>query len=158
MSTSVPNQPLSRARTALCWLYYIIAGVALVGTWRQNIAFMADRNVDFFTGFAAFWPALLANRATISITVDIFVFGLAAMVWMVLEARRLQLRGVWLYILFSFLIAISVTFPLFLAAREHRLAAMGASDTEPAASLGDKIGLALFGIGILIFTVYCTLR
>jgi len=139
-------------------LYYAIAGVALVGTWRQNLAFMADTHADLFTGFAAFWPALLVSRPTISITVDIFLFGLAVIVWMVLEARRLEMRGVWLYILFSFLIAISVTVPLFLAARERKLAALGATDTEPAASLGDKLGLTLLGVGTLIFSVYCTLR
>jgi hypothetical protein len=34
----------------------------------------------------------------------------------------LQIRGVWLYIALSFLVAISVTFPLFLIARQRRLA------------------------------------
>jgi small-conductance mechanosensitive channel len=119
---------------------------------------MAEAHVDFFTGFAAFWPALLVSRPTISITVDIFLFVLAAVIWMVLEARRLQMRWVWLYVLFAIVIAVSVTFPLFLAARERKLAALGATDTEPAPALRDKLGLTLLGVGTLIFSVYCTLR
>jgi hypothetical protein len=151
---------MSRARTLLCTLYYAIAAIALIGTWRQNIAFMAERGTDFAHGFAVFWPALLVNRATISITVDLFLFVLAASVWMVLEARRLGVRFVWLYILFAILIAISVTFPLFLAARERRLAALGSGskDTELALGIGDKIGLAALTIFTVAFTAWCTLR
>ena len=149
---------MSKSRRALCAIYVALAILALVGTWRQNIAFMDEAGTGFFEGFAAFWPALLVNRATTSITIDIFVFGLAALVWMVLEARRLQIRGVWLYFVFGLLVAISVTFPLFLAARERRLAALGATDTEPAPSTSDTIGVALVGLAITGFTIWCTLR
>ena len=40
---------------------------------------------------------------------------------MVIEARRLGVKYVWAYIIGGFVIAISVTFPLFLLARELRL-------------------------------------
>ena len=40
---------------------------------------------------------------------------------MVIEARKHGVKYVWAYILGGFLIAISVTFPLFLLARELRL-------------------------------------
>ncbi len=36
---------------------------------------------------------------------------------MVIEGRRLEIRYVWLYIVLSALVAISVTFPLFLLVR-----------------------------------------
>jgi hypothetical protein len=77
---------------------------------------------------------------------------------MVLEARRLAVRGVWLYVVFGLLIAISVTFPLFLAARERRLAALAATDTEPHPSPSDTLGLAVFGLPIVAFAIWCTLR
>jgi hypothetical protein len=149
---------MSKSRRALCAIYIAVAILALIGTWRQNLAFMADKGVGFFEGFAAFWTALLVNRATISITVDLFVFGLAALLWMVLEARRLGMRGVWLYFIFGLVIAISVTFPLFLAARERRLAALGATDTEPAPSTSDLGGLVVVGLAITALVVWCTLR
>jgi hypothetical protein len=40
---------------------------------------------------------------------------------MVIEARKHQVKFVWVYILGGALVAISVTFPLFLIARELRL-------------------------------------
>jgi len=154
---------MSSARRTLCGLYLAIAVVALIATWRQNLAFMAESGASGVQGFVEFWPALLVNRPTVSITVDIFLFALAAVVWMVLEARRLQVRMVWLYVLFGITIAISVTFPLFLIARERRLAALEAAATlsatnEPAPSTGDKLGIAFFTIATFAFAAWCTLR
>ena len=51
----------------------------------------------------------------------------AAFVWMVVEARRLGIRFVWAYIGLSLLVAVSVMFPLFLLARQRRLAALAPS-------------------------------
>jgi hypothetical protein len=149
---------MSKARSTLCAVYVGLALLALVSTWRQNIAFIADTGGGFVEGFTAFWLALFVNRATTSITIDIFLFGAAAVIWMVLEARRLAVRGVWLYVVFGLLIAISVTFPLFLAARERRLAALAATDTEPHPSPSDTLGLAVFGLPIVAFAIWCTLR
>jgi hypothetical protein len=147
---------MTRTRSLLCTLYYAIAVVALIATWRQNLAFTAGRQESIAAGFASFWPALLANRATISITVDLFMFALAGVIWMLLEARRLQIRFVWLYVIFGMLVAISVTFPLFLAARERRLAVLGES-TEARLSLADLVPLCVLGLGTLALVVYCTL-
>jgi len=149
---------MSSARRLLCGVYVAVAVLALIGTWRQNIAFMQESGLGFFDGFAAFWPALLVNRATVSITVDLFLLGLAAVIWMVLEARRLQIKHVWLYVLFSMTVAISVTFPLFLVARERRLASHAAVTTEPTPSMSDKVGLGLFAAGIVAFTAWCTFQ
>jgi len=65
----------------------------------------------------------MVNPAAASLSIDLAFFGLAAVIWMVVEARRLQIPWVWAYVVLSFLIAISVTFPLFLIARQRRLAA-----------------------------------
>jgi hypothetical protein len=56
---------------------------------------------------------------------------------------------VWAYIVFGFLIAISVTFPLFMIAREFRLAAI--SDPGGAWSMKavDLIGLAVVAAVVL---------
>lgn len=147
---------MTSSRKILCGVYVAIALVALVGTWRQNLAFMADKTT--VSGFGEFWVALLVNRATISITVDIFMFGLAAFVWMVLEARRLGMRFVWLYFVFSMLVAVSVAYPVFLFMRERRLAELGRADTEPAPAPSDTIGLGLLGLAFVGFTVWCTVR
>lgn len=102
-------------RRILCGVYAAIAAVALIATWSQNIAHM--RGGGSFPG--GFLQDLTANAATRSITADIALFFLAAAVFMVFEARRLGIRYVWAYIIGGMLIAISVTFPLFLIARER---------------------------------------
>lgn len=139
-------------------IYLAIAALALVATWRQNIAFIAENDGGFAAGLVDFWPALLANRATTSLTVDIFLFGLAAVVWMVVEARRLEIRLVWVYVLLSFAIAISVTVPLFLAARERRLDALGEASGKRRLRPGDLAGLAVLGGAIVLFSLYSLVR
>ncbi len=104
------------SRKLLCTVYTAIALVALIATWSQNILFF--RGGGEFLGF---WEATKANPASRSITVDIALLLLAVAILMVIEARRLGVKYVWAYILGGFLIAISVTFPLFLLARELRL-------------------------------------
>lgn len=149
---------MSTARRRLCFFYYALSIVAIVATWRQNLAFGGELGVGPVELFRKFWPALFANRATTSITLDIFLLTLVCVIWMVLEARRLRIRGVWLYVVFAILVAISVTFPLFLAARERRLAAVEAASTEPSPAPSDMIGLAVMTVSTLGLVVFWTLR
>ena len=120
---------------------------------------MRPNALSFPQTVTEFWPALLVNRATVSITVDIFILFLACAIWMVLEARRLRLRFAWLYVLGGATIAISVTFPLFLFARERKLAALaGSVETEPAPTISDKIGLGVLTVLVVAFAGWCTLH
>jgi Terpene cyclase DEP1 len=105
---------------ALCAVYGLIALAALIGTWSQNLAFFALANNGGMLGFIR---ASGANPAAASIGIDLGMICLASFVWMVVEARRLKVRFVWIYIALSCLIAVSVMFPLFLIARERRIAA-----------------------------------
>jgi hypothetical protein len=105
---------------ALCVTYGLISAAALVATWSQNLAFMRMPDNGGLMGFI---HAANANPAAASIGLDIGFFCLAAWVWMVVEARRLKMRFVGVYIALSCVIAVSVMFPLFLIAREMRLAA-----------------------------------
>jgi len=107
------------SRIVLCAVYGAIALIALVATWSQNLAYFPVDPIGFVSAFLA---DTKVNPASRSITVDIVLFFLAASVFMVIEARKLGIRFVWLYIVGGFFIAISVTFPLFLIARELRLA------------------------------------
>ena len=147
---------MSRARSLLCVLYAAIAVLAFVGTWSQNAAYVhpGDGLAGFALATARFWPDTLRTPAGVSITVDIGLFFLAAAIWMVLEARRLGIRFVWLYVVGGFLIAISVTFPLFLIARERRLAAGGEGAAALALTGGDAIGLVASGIASTAFTLW----
>jgi hypothetical protein len=108
------------SRKVLCVIYGAIAIAALIATWSQNVAYLDHDHV-----FLDFMNDLKVTPASRSFFADFLLFGLAVVILMVLEARRHGVKFVWLYIAVGQFIAISVTFPLFLIARELR---MGTSD------------------------------
>lgn len=95
-----------------CVAYGAISVVALVATWVPNLEYT-------FAGFMQnFMGDLKVTPASRSYTGDLMMLALAAIVFMVVEARKHGIKFVWLYILGGFATAISFTFPLFLIARE----------------------------------------
>jgi hypothetical protein len=125
--------------------YALVSVAALFATWSQNLQLLSPGGGPLGP-FAAFVEATRINPASRSITVDIGFFLLAASAFMVIEARRLGVRFVWLYILFGLLIAISVTFPLFMIAREMRLAPAAKPDTPWSLTASDVLGLAVVAV------------
>lgn len=111
--------PAARARIAL-WI--VLAAAALVLTTRSNLAFLAGPGPG---GIAGFLALAFSNPAASSLGWDLVFLSLAVLVWMVAEGRRLGIRGLPLYVAASLLVAISVAFPLFLVARERRMARRG---------------------------------
>lgn len=69
-----------------------------------------------------------ANPAARSVTYDLFLFFIAASIFMWREGKKLGMRFIWAYIVFGFVIAISVTFPLFLVHRELKNASIQFGD------------------------------
>ncbi|MGI9019373.1 MAG: DUF2834 domain-containing protein [Solirubrobacterales bacterium] len=102
----------------LCWAYALIALGALVATWSQNIRFLAEEDNG---GLGGFIDGMYENAAAASISNDLLLVAMAALVFMAVESRRLGIRHLWVYLLGSLLIAVSVMFPLFLVARELEL-------------------------------------
>ncbi len=101
----------------ICATYALIALLALPATWINNIAFMQQPNNSFMD----FMNAAYVNAAAASLSNDLLFIAFAASMFMVIEGRRIGVRYVWLYLIFSALVAISVTFPLFLLARHIKL-------------------------------------
>lgn len=136
-------------RRTLCVAYGLTGLLALVGTWGNNLAYL---HLGFLGANARFWQDTLVNAASRSITVDILFFALAVTTWMLLEARRLAMRGAWLYVLFSLVIAVSVAFPVFLIHRERVLRRR--EDTAAAGELRsiDVWGLSPLGIAFTLYT------
>ena len=117
-----------RSKT-LCWIYALIAFGALVATWSQNIRFFGE---EANGGLGGFIDGMYENAAAASISNDLLFMLLAAFVLMAVEARRLGIRHLWVYFAGSFLIALSVMFPLFLLARELKLAEREGGEPEGA--------------------------
>jgi hypothetical protein len=110
---------MRRSEKLLCWVYALIAAVSLVATWSNNLAFLAQSE----HWSASSWVgALYVNPASASFVNDLFGLGVAGTIFMVVEARRLRIRHIWIYLLISPVIAISVAFPLFLIARQRVIA------------------------------------
>ena len=102
----------------LCATYAALAAVALVGTqWTLVVFLRSDRN-----DLGAMVDRLTANPVVGFVGIDLTVVALAAVVFMVVEGRRLGIRWWWAYVLGVFLVAASVAFPLFLVARTRVLA------------------------------------
>jgi hypothetical protein len=127
--------------------YALCAAAALYATFSQNIQLPTAAGP--LAAYAAFVEGAKANPAARSLAVDIGFFFLAAAVFMAIEARRLGVRLVWLYILGGFLVAISVSFPLFMIARELRLGPANKPDTPWSLTASDLIGLGLVGAALL---------
>jgi Ca2+/Na+ antiporter len=104
-----------RSEKILCSIYAIIAFVALIATWSNNLAFIREPENQ---NVVSFYRALYANPAAASFTNDLLLYALAGFIFMALEARRLHIRFVWAHILLSLFIAVSVMFHLFLIARQ----------------------------------------
>jgi hypothetical protein len=147
---------MTQSQRWLIGFYALVAIVALIATWGQNLQYVWQAGGDV-SALNAFLPDTKVNPASRSITVDIVLFLLAAAAFMVIEARRLGVRFVWLYIFFGFTIAISVTFPLFMIARELRIAAQPERGGAWSLTALDVMGLSVVtaivaGLSVFILT------
>jgi hypothetical protein len=94
--------------------YLALALIGLVGTWTFNVAAILTRR-----DYLGDW--LGSGAAVTSLTIDILIAAVATIVFMIVEARRIGLRRVWVYIVLIPLVALAFALPLFLAARERHL-------------------------------------
>jgi hypothetical protein len=109
---------MSRVDKTLCVVYALFAAVALAGTQWALVAFLRSDENDW----SAMTDRLTANSVVGFVGIDLGVVALAAVVFMAVEGRRLGVRWWGVYVALTFLVAVSVAFPLFLIARTRVLA------------------------------------
>lgn len=143
------------SRKALCLAYGLLAVLALVGTWGNNVQYLP---LGFLGANLRFWQDTLANPASRSITADVLFLFVAVSVWMFLEARRLGMRGAWLYVILGVFIAISVTFPLFLLNRERALQRQEGAVHGGELGAGEIAALVAFTIVGSVYAVMALVR
>ena len=131
----------------LCGCYAAIALAALIATWSQNAAYLG-KPASFVT---AFFNDLTVTPASRSFSADLLLLFVTVAILMVIEARKHAVRFVWVYIIGGLLIAISVTLPLFLIARELRI------DRPTPWRTADVIGLVTLAAGTVAVTVWIML-
>lgn len=105
------------------FVYFLILSIiGLITAWVFNgIASVTGQNyLDAWFGSAVDWV----------LSLDILIVAVAGSAFMIFEARKLGMKRVWLYILLSGVTAFAFTFPLFLAVRERKLAALAANSAD----------------------------
>ena len=108
---------LHRAR----FLFYLITSViGLITAWVFN-------GIATVTG-ANYLAAWFGTPVDWVLSLDILIVAVAGSAFMIMEARKLGMKRVWLYIALSGVTAFAFTFPLFLAMRERKLAERAASE------------------------------
>ena len=146
MTTSQAETAIPTSSKVLCAVYGVIAIAALIATWSQNAAYFDNPGGFLFD----FFNDSKVTPASRSLTVDIVLFLLAAAILMVIEARKHGVRFVWAYIVGGLAIAISVTFPLFLIARELRV---GRTETTRFGAV-DTVFLAALAVAAVGMTIW----
>jgi hypothetical protein len=111
--TKIPNH------TARSVFYFIVSIIGLVTAWVFNgIAVVQGQ------GFSDYMEAWFTTPLDWVLSLDLLVVAVAGSAFMIMEARKLGMKRVWLYIALSGITAFAFTFPLFLAMRERKLAAL----------------------------------
>ena len=99
--------------------YALLSLIGLVLTWYFNIQFM--RQSEGLFDLSAFMQGAFANPASSSLSTDLTIAVIAFVIWMVSEAKRLEMKNWWVYIALTFGVAFAFAFPVFLYVREGKL-------------------------------------
>jgi len=102
------------------FLIVSIVGLATASVFNGIASVTGQNYLDAWFGSAVDWV----------LSLDILIVAIAGSAFMIFEARKLGMKRVWLYIALSGITAFAFTFPLFLAMRERKLAALQASPTH----------------------------
>ena len=116
----------------LPWIYLTLAVLGAVFPWQANLEFMQSSTA---TGFdiAGFISDANLTAASRSLSRDLLIAASAFSIWIVLEGRRLDVKGWRLTLLACVTISFACGGPLFLYLRERRLNELAAegSATSP---------------------------
>ena len=94
-------------------VYIILSLIGFVLPYSQLIPFVADSGLDF----PLFESQLFANRISSGFALDVFVSSIVFWIFVFREGRRLQMKFLWIYVVFNLTIGLSFALPLFLLMR-----------------------------------------
>lgn len=102
------------------WLFLIAAIVGTVLPLSYLFPFLLVHGLDV----PLIFKELFQNNISAFFGTDVIVSGLALLVFVFIEGRRLRMKNLWFYMLCTLLIGVSLGLPLFLFFRERRLNAV----------------------------------
>lgn len=100
-------------------LYLLLAVAGAILPWLANWQFIQQYGAAFDVGL--FIQLAQANPAALFISRDLAIAASAVTIWMVVESRRLRLRGLPWVLIISVVVAFACGACLFLHLRERRL-------------------------------------
>jgi len=103
----------------LAWFYLVCAIAGAIIPWYYNLVQVLNGPEEF--SMTNYFKGGFANNFAASITTDFFIGTTPVLVWMIVEGKKLKMKGVWWYVPFSFIISFAFTCPLFLFNRQRKL-------------------------------------
>jgi hypothetical protein len=98
--------------------YLVVAVLGTVLPFSSFFPFLIEHGLDI----PLFVEQLFANHISAFFGWDVIVSSLALWAFVLTEGHRLGMKRLWLYIACNLLVGVSLALPLFLWAREPRLA------------------------------------
>lgn len=99
------------------WLFLTLAVIGSVLPLIYFFRFVSIEGINF----PLFLEQLFANNASSLFATDVLVSSLVLWLFIFTEGKRLRMKGLWVYVLCTLLVGVSLAFPLFLFFRERRL-------------------------------------
>ena len=109
-------------------VYIILSLIGFVLPYSQLIPFVADSGLDF----PLFESQLFANRISSGFALDVFVSSIVFWIFVFREGRRLQMKFLWIYVVFNLTIGLSFALPLFLLMRSQNTRLLPSSSVSQA--------------------------
>ena len=102
------------------WLFLLAAVLGAVLPLSYCVPFFAAHGLDL----PLFFRQLFANNVSAFFAMDVFVSALALWLFVYIEGRRRGMKHLWVYVLCTLLVGVSLGLPLFLFFRERGLDAV----------------------------------
>lgn len=103
----------------------LYALLAMVGFIVPNILVFKESvetgNILLWLDPAATLGGMFGNRIAAAFVTDLLCVVLVALIWIVIESRRLNMKNSWIYIVLTLLFGLAGPLPLFLYQREKAL-------------------------------------
>jgi hypothetical protein len=100
--------------------YLVAACLGAAIPWWFNLRALAELGAGF-TPQAFFMVGFQGSAMLGSVAADFWIGSSVALVWMIVEARRLGMKRWWAFVIWTFVIAWASALPLFLYFRERQL-------------------------------------
>lgn len=127
-STPTALSPWTQPSPWMQWIYLALAVAGAIFPWLANAEFIREYGQTF--DLSQFIELANANPAARSLSRDLLIGATAVTIWIINEARRLKMRGLWIVLLGSVTIAFAFAAPLFLFLRERRLLEISREATD----------------------------